>query len=60
MPSDKGDECHRNIQGLTRRQRSQMARENFQIGNLEICDGDTHRSLTAEDIPLLGDLPNNA
>ena len=59
-PSASGDKCHRNIRGVTRKQRSRIAGENFQIENLEICDGSSHRPLAEEDIPLLSDLPNDA
>ena len=45
---------------MTRKQRSRIASENFQIENLEICDENTHRPLMVEDMPLLGDLPNIA
>ena len=45
---------------MSRSQRRRIASENFQIENLEICDGNTYRPLKAEDIPLLGDLLNSA
>ena len=55
-PSDKGDACHRNITGVTHKVRSKIARENFQIEKLEICDGGDHRPLMAADLPLLSSM----
>ena len=50
-PSASGDKCHRNVTEVSRSQRRRIASGNFQIENLEICDGNTPRPLMAEDLP---------
>lgn len=51
--SSTGDECHMNIRGVTDDKCRNMIK-GAAMGNLEICDGMSHRNLTAEDIARLG------
>ena len=49
VPSSTGDDCHRNIIGITDNQLRKMLIK-LDINDFKICDGDQTRRLTQEDL----------